>query len=267
LTLCLEKRKILVKIRRHLRRPTLKALRMARADAGLTISELARRAGVSRDTISNAERGEHSLQATTLHKVARALGKTPSELLAEEERRAPKVVSRSPFEPSFEDELEEERHARLNEWLIEHGARRAILSDEEVLQNFERLGSGFDKAAIPNRFEQEARETIKEEARVLGDLQREWSGGGDLIPKLREPLDPERDRVGQVLERELARSREKSRLGREIRLLYRRYINALDLFSEALFLEGRAPDFEMAGRLEIVEARKAALQALRDEVA
>jgi len=63
---------------------------MARADAGLTISELAERAGVSRDTISNAEKGRHGLQASTLHKIAHALGKTPSDLLAEEERLAPK---------------------------------------------------------------------------------------------------------------------------------------------------------------------------------
>jgi transcriptional regulator with XRE-family HTH domain len=97
------------KIRRQRRRPILKALRMARADAGLTISELARRAGVARDTISNAERGEHSLQASTLHKVARALGKAPSELLAEEERLTPKVESRSSLEPSCNDVLEGER--------------------------------------------------------------------------------------------------------------------------------------------------------------
>jgi transcriptional regulator with XRE-family HTH domain len=82
---------------------------MARADAGLTISELAERAGVSRDTISHAEKGRHGLQATTLHKLARALGMAPSELLAEEERLAPKVESRSSLEPSFNDVLEEER--------------------------------------------------------------------------------------------------------------------------------------------------------------
>jgi transcriptional regulator with XRE-family HTH domain len=110
LTRCVKKWKISCKIRRRTRRLILKALRMARADAGLTISELARRAGVSRDTISNAERGEHSLQASTLHKVARALGKAPSELLAEEERLSPKVESRSSLEPSFNDVLEEERH-------------------------------------------------------------------------------------------------------------------------------------------------------------
>jgi transcriptional regulator with XRE-family HTH domain len=97
-------------VRHRTRRPILKALKMARADAGLTISELAQRAGVSRDTISNAERGHHGLQATTLNKIARALGKTPSELLAEEERLSPKALRRSPAEPSLFEGLEEERH-------------------------------------------------------------------------------------------------------------------------------------------------------------
>jgi transcriptional regulator with XRE-family HTH domain len=45
-----------------------------RTDAGLTISELAKRAGVLRDTISNVKRGQHSLQAPTLNKLARAPG-------------------------------------------------------------------------------------------------------------------------------------------------------------------------------------------------
>jgi transcriptional regulator with XRE-family HTH domain len=89
---------------------------MARADAGLTISELARRAGVSRDTISNAERGQHSLQATTLHKVAQALGRTPSELLAEEERLAPKAQSSS-LEPSLFNGVEDEQRPSLQSWI------------------------------------------------------------------------------------------------------------------------------------------------------
>jgi transcriptional regulator with XRE-family HTH domain len=91
------------------RRPTLEALRRARVDAGLTISGLAKRAGVSRDTISHAERGRHSLQGPTLSKIARALGRTPSELLAEEERLSPKAESRSSLEPSLFNGLEDER--------------------------------------------------------------------------------------------------------------------------------------------------------------
>jgi transcriptional regulator with XRE-family HTH domain len=125
LTLCLKKRKIIVNGRHRIRRPILKALRMARADAGLTISELAERAGVSRDTISNAEKGRHGLQATTLHKVARALGKVPSELLAEEERLTPKVESRSSLEPSFNDVLEEERREAIYNIALKAARRQA----------------------------------------------------------------------------------------------------------------------------------------------
>src|SRR5215218_9662345 len=109
LTTRVKKRKVSLDVRQRTRGLTLKALRRARADAGLTISELARRAGVSRDTISNAERGLHSLQASTLHKVAHALGRTPSELLAEGEELAPKVESRSSLQASFNDALEDLR--------------------------------------------------------------------------------------------------------------------------------------------------------------
>jgi transcriptional regulator with XRE-family HTH domain len=70
---------------------------------------LAKRAGVSRDTISNAERGRHSLQGPTLSKIAHALGRAPSELLAEEERLSPKAESRSSLELSLFNDLEEER--------------------------------------------------------------------------------------------------------------------------------------------------------------
>ena len=104
---------------------------MARADAGLTISELAERAGVSRDTISNAEKGRHGLQATTLHKVARALGKAPSELLAEEERLTPKVESRSSLEPSFNDVLEEERREAIYDIAL-NAARRQAEQDRQA---------------------------------------------------------------------------------------------------------------------------------------
>ena len=125
LTPCGKMPKILGNGRHQHRRPILKALRMARADAGLTITELAERASVSRDTISHAEKGRHGLQATTLHKIARALGKTPSELLAEEERLAPKLESRSSLEPSFNDVLEEERLEAISDIVLSAAKRQA----------------------------------------------------------------------------------------------------------------------------------------------
>jgi len=115
LTLCGITSKISSNVRQRHRRSALKALKRARADAGLTISELAKRAGVSRDTISNAERGQHSLQATTLSKIAQALGRAPSDLLAEEERLAPKAPRRSSLEPSLFNGLEGERYSEAAE--------------------------------------------------------------------------------------------------------------------------------------------------------
>jgi transcriptional regulator with XRE-family HTH domain len=124
------------------RRPILKALRMARADAGLTISELAERAGVSRDTISNAEKGRHGLQATTLHKLARALDRAPSELLAEEERLAPKAPRRSSLEPTlFYGELEEERRQEVRHHL--HFALDSAAESGEEVEASWKAGQGW----------------------------------------------------------------------------------------------------------------------------
>jgi transcriptional regulator with XRE-family HTH domain len=147
LTLCRIKRKIFCNVRQRQRRPTLEALKRTRVDAGLTISELAKRARVSRDTISYAERGRHSLRGPTLSKIARALGRTPSELLAEEEERlAKKVKGRSSLEPSLNDALED---LRSTTYRFEgyHAIEKAV--DEYREQWEERLAEGdFDKAAL-----------------------------------------------------------------------------------------------------------------------
>jgi transcriptional regulator with XRE-family HTH domain len=146
LTLCGIKRKIFYNLRQRQRRPTLEALRRARIDAGLTISELAKRAGVSRDTISHAERGRHSLQGPTLSKIARALGRAPSELLAEEERLAPKVNGRSSLQASLNDALEDLRRT-THRFEGYHAIQQAV--DEYREQWEKRLAEGdFDKAAL-----------------------------------------------------------------------------------------------------------------------
>jgi transcriptional regulator with XRE-family HTH domain len=70
---------------------------------------LAKRAGVARDTLSNAEKGRHSLQGPSLSKIARALGKAPSELMAEEERLAPKAQASLPLEYGRSEDVDERR--------------------------------------------------------------------------------------------------------------------------------------------------------------
>jgi transcriptional regulator with XRE-family HTH domain len=60
------------------------SLKIARARAGLTLTELADKAGVGVMTISEIERGIREPQATTIHKIAKALELDPAALLIEE---------------------------------------------------------------------------------------------------------------------------------------------------------------------------------------
>ena len=62
---------------------------------------MAERAGIARDTWSKTERGLHSPQASTLHKMAGALGMSASELLALEEELSPKVTPPLSESPEF----------------------------------------------------------------------------------------------------------------------------------------------------------------------
>lgn len=94
---------------------------------------MAKRAGVSRDTISYAERGHHSLQGPTLSKIAHALGRVPSELLAEEERL-------------FNDALEDLRYT-TDRFEGYHAIQKAMDEYRELWEK--RLAEGdFDKAAL-----------------------------------------------------------------------------------------------------------------------
>lgn len=62
-------------------------VREARSRQGLTLEDLASAAGISRATLSNLERGEHSPSLNAATDVARALGVSLAQLLGEEERR------------------------------------------------------------------------------------------------------------------------------------------------------------------------------------
>ena len=76
-----------------------------------------------------------------MHKVAQALGKAPSELLAEEERLIPKVESRSSLEPSLFNGVEDERRrAELAKWLEERcGHAYLALPKGEFEEIFDRI--------------------------------------------------------------------------------------------------------------------------------
>src|SRR6188508_879411 len=70
-------------------------VRTARQRQGLTLDGLAAAAGISRATLSNLERGEHSPSLTAATNVARALGLSLAQLLGEEERRPVMTIPRA----------------------------------------------------------------------------------------------------------------------------------------------------------------------------
>jgi transcriptional regulator with XRE-family HTH domain len=215
---------------------------------GWSQRDLAREAGTTAETISSIETGQHEPRPSTLRKLAEGLDIEVRDLFMEPalpKAEAPRGAGRAGTKT-------------LDEWLEEHGAKRILMSDEQVLENFERLASGSDRAAIPGRFEQEARDTFREEDKVLDALREEWVDGGNLLPKVEEGPN--------VVRRAFDHAKTYSQLGREIRSRYSRYLNALDNYGRALYLEGRADDFVMVNRRpQTVEAIRAALTALRKE--
>ena len=69
-------------------------VREARTRQGMTLDELAAASGISRATLSNIERGEHSPSLTRATDVARTLGVSLAQLLGEEERRPTVTIPR-----------------------------------------------------------------------------------------------------------------------------------------------------------------------------
>ena len=70
-------------------------VRAVRQRQGLTLDALAAAAGISRATLSNLERGEHSPSLTAATNVARALRVSLAELLGDEDRRPVVTIAKA----------------------------------------------------------------------------------------------------------------------------------------------------------------------------
>ncbi|MGW3475627.1 helix-turn-helix domain-containing protein [Streptomyces althioticus] len=73
-----------------------------RAEHGWSLGELAERSGVSRSTLSRAERAETSPTASLLNRLCAVYGRTMSQLLSEIEAE-PAPVVRAAFQPVWQD--------------------------------------------------------------------------------------------------------------------------------------------------------------------
>jgi transcriptional regulator with XRE-family HTH domain len=158
-------------------------VRTARTRQGLTLDALAAAAGISRATLSNLERGEHSPSLTAATNVARALGISLSQLLGEEERRPvvtiPKRerllfhdpvtgIERQLLSPAFAgrgiefirvempqgavtDDLRPYQPAVDKYLLVEEGTLRMVVGDEAYL--LEKGDAFYFRADVLHRFE------------------------------------------------------------------------------------------------------------------
>ncbi len=221
-----------------------------RESQALTLRDLAEKSGVDANTINQVELGHRKPRPSTLRKLAKALDVEVREFFEE-----PVPLGEAPREAG---PTEEQWPPAFVEWLKEHGATRILMSDEEVIENLERLAFGSDRQAIPDRFEQEWCKTLEEEASVENALREEWLHDGSLIPKPEEGPD--------LVQRALARLPKYSHLRREVQKSYQRYYRALEAISKSLFYEGRADDFVILNkRPQIAEAIREATRALQEE--
>lgn len=158
-------------------------VRAARTRQGLTLDALAAASGISRATLSNLERGEHSPSLTAATNVARALGISLAQLLGEEERRPvvtiPKAerllfhdpetgIERQLLSPAFAgrgiefiratlppgavtDDLRPYQPAIDKYILVEEGTLRVVIGDEAHL--LETGDAFYFRADTTHRFE------------------------------------------------------------------------------------------------------------------
>lgn len=141
----------------------MRAIKVLRAEAGLTGSELGRRSGVPRETISRLEHGHYEPTAPTLQKLARALGVEVREIyLLEEQLDAPKAPARS----------------LAGQWF------RAHVGDDHLA--FPDHESASVAAAANSVSEVEA---IKEAVDLQRDAAKVFLADHDPSPELREALE------------------------------------------------------------------------------
>ena len=227
-----------------------------REEQALTQADLAERARISPSTLSQIESGKVPRpHVGTVRKIARALGIEPQDLRkAEEPALAGKAEAPSTAGPS----PEEQWSPRVKQWLKKHGATRVLMPDEEVVKNFERLASGSNRQAIPERFEREWHNAVKEEDAIRAALTKEWVDNGDLYQEAADGL--------RGFERASARMKEYTRLKREISRHYGRYRRGLEAFSKSVFYSGMADDFIFSSRSpQTAEAVRKAVREMQRE--
>lgn len=172
----------------------------------LSQQELADRAGVSLFTVQRIERGEGSVRPKTGRAIAGALDVGVEDLLGKAQRLPP-----------------------LDGWLASHGARWALLTDDEFKERVlaeARDDAGEERERVQGLID----EIVREEAEMLSTLMHEFLHGSDSFPW---PAEPGPGKIGRALRR----GEDVDRFKEELRRPYSPLILGLVNYGRALDVE------------------------------
>ncbi|MDQ5827012.1 MAG: helix-turn-helix transcriptional regulator [Chloroflexota bacterium] len=157
---------------------------MARLERGLTLRQAAEKTGVSKETISELERGLRKPHPPTLYKIADGYGIGVSDLLEQEEKPEASLVgagkAEAPQESGQPEATERRPTVPARDWAAELGAELHGMSDEEWARRLSGLATREELA--------EAWKRLQDEAGILHDALRldKWSSAPSGARRRRE---------------------------------------------------------------------------------
>jgi transcriptional regulator with XRE-family HTH domain len=176
-------------------------LRILRAREGLSLTEAARRAGVTRDTLSDLERGKRHAYTPTLTKIAQGYG-VPVEDLLELEESAPK----EPAPPSPEQlplnglDLGEERRPSIFETALIALLREAVAPAAEEWLRI--VSDPTTDRAVAHALTKRAQTIEDVISTFLGDEADPWAG---LSPEGKRTITRVTGLTDRIVEQYIAR--------------------------------------------------------------
>jgi transcriptional regulator with XRE-family HTH domain len=223
----------------------MEELRRLRKQRGLTQAKLAVQAGLDPSSLSQIETGARQPNTRTLEKLAGVLGVEVVDLFPKAQE-APRPLEQPPT-----------ARPEVREWLMEQGAKFAVMSDAEFSELVLNMEAGTHKNDLLEGIERLVDEITEEDRSVERALMREFAQGGDLFPNTPDGPD--------VVKRAFARHKEVMRLRRALADRYQVFRRSLTNYSMRLFDAGRTSDFLVHPRLAETMRRQLLEEAFAEE--
>jgi transcriptional regulator with XRE-family HTH domain len=223
----------------------MEELRRLRKQRGLTQAKLAVQAGLDPSSLSQIETGARQPNTRTLEKLAGVLGVEVVDLFPKAQE-APRPLEQPPM-----------ASPEVRDWLMEQGAKFALLSDAEFSELVLNMEAGTHDNDLLEGIERLEDEITEEDRNVERALMQEFRQGGNLFPNTPDGPD--------VVKRAFARHKEVMRLRRALAARYQVFRRSLANYSMKLFDAGRTSDFLVHPRLAETMRRQLLEKAFAEE--